>query len=53
MGFWSRVEDWLLALQRDRARAARYFQLAYWVSLAVVLFGFAVALAILLGWWRP
>lgn len=52
MAFWARVEAWLLELQRDRARAARYFQVAYWISLAFVVVGFAVMLLVLLGKWR-
>jgi len=52
MAFWARVEAWLLDLQRDRERAARYFRVAYWISLGFVVFGFAVMLLVLLGKWR-
>lgn len=44
-GFWTRVEDWLLALQRDPERAARAFRVAYWISLGFVLVGFVVILS--------
>lgn len=51
--FWGRLESWLLDLQRDPARAARYFQVAYWISMAVVVLGFVFALLIHTGTWRP
>lgn len=52
-GFWRRLEDWLLALQADRARAARYMLVAYWVSTAVVLVGVAIMVLGMLGVWTP
>lgn len=39
MGFWSRLEDRLLALRADRARMARYFQVAYWIATAFLVIG--------------
>ena len=52
-GFWTRVEDWLLALQADRERAARYFLWAWYVSTAVVVLGVALMLAMVAGVWHP
>lgn len=52
-GFWTRLEDWLLALQKDRVRSARYFQIAYWISIAFVLFGAVVILLVYSGAWTP
>lgn len=52
-GLWTRVEDWLLALQADRERASRYFLYAWYVSTAVVVLGFGIMLAIYTGAWRP
>lgn len=52
-GFWRRVEDWLLDLQADRARAARYMLVAYWVSTAVVLLGVAIMILAMTGVWTP
>lgn len=52
-GFWSRVEAWLLELRADRPRMARYIQVAYWISNAVVLLGILVAFLIHSGRWSP
>lgn len=41
-GFWERLEAWLLDLQRDRARLARYVAIAWWTSTLVVLLGAAL-----------
>lgn len=48
-GVWARLEDWLLRLQRDPERAARYARLAYWISFLFVLVGFVVILDLLWG----
>lgn len=53
MGFWERLEAWLLDLQRDRARLARYLAVAYWLSLLMVLLGGIVIVLTLTGAWRP
>lgn len=53
MGFWDRVQDRLQAVVSDRARVARYFQLAYYVSTAVVVLGVVLALLIYAGVWTP
>lgn len=53
MAFWARVEAWLLALQADRARAARYVQVAWWISNAFLLVGIVVMFLIAFGVWRP
>lgn len=52
-GFWSRIEAWLLDLQADRPRLARYIQVAYWISNAVILVGIVVAFLVLTGTWSP
>lgn len=52
-GFWERVEGWLLALQKDRVRAARYFFIAYWISILVVVFGAILIILSLTGVWSP
>lgn len=52
-GFWSRLEAWLLALQADRPRMARYIQVAYWISNVVILLGFIFAFLIYSGVWTP
>ncbi|MFA5861001.1 MAG: hypothetical protein WDA16_04840 [Candidatus Thermoplasmatota archaeon] len=52
MGFWARLEDRILALQADRARMARYFQVAYWVATAFMVFGIAATFLIWSGRWR-
>lgn len=52
-GFWARLEQWLIELQKDRGRMARYLQYAYWVSLLFVLVGFAFILLIYTGRWTP
>jgi len=46
--FWTRVEDKLLALQKDRARLARWFVVAYWVSTAFVVVGVVLILLFVL-----
>ncbi len=51
--FWPRLEHWLIELQQDRARFARYLQIAYWISTAFVLLGGVLALLIYAGWWAP
>lgn len=53
MASWRRLEDWLLALQADRPRMARLFHLAWWISNAMVLLGFVLAILIYSGAWRP
>jgi hypothetical protein len=53
MSFWGRAEAWLLALQKDGERQARYLQVGYWISLAFVGIGLLVALLALAGAWRP
>lgn len=53
MGFWDRVQDRLQAVVSDRARMARYFQLAYYVSTGVVVLGVVLALLIYAGVWTP
>lgn len=50
-GFWARVEAWLLALRADRPRLARYIQIAYWISNAVVLLGVLIAFLYYSGRW--
>lgn len=52
-GFWARVEAWLQALMKDRARLARYMALAWWLSTAFVVLGVVVIFAVKLGWWDP
>lgn len=51
-GFWTRLEEWLLDLQRDRLRLARYMQWAYWISLLFVVLGFAIILYSYAEAWR-
>ena len=53
MGFWRRLEARLIALQRDRPRAARYVQVAWWISNLFLLFGVVVVFLMLTGKWRP
>jgi hypothetical protein len=52
-GFWTRLEDWILELQRDRVRMARYFQVAYWISVAFVALGAVLILLVYSGAWKP
>lgn len=52
-GFWERVEAWLQALMKDRARLARYMAVAWWLSTAFVALGVFVIFAVKLGWWGP
>lgn len=53
VGSWDRVEERLQALVRDRARLARLMQIAYWISMGVVLFGAVVAVLVYSGRWTP
>ena len=53
MGFWDRVQDRLQAVVSDRASMARDYQLAYYVSTAVVILGVVLALLIYSGVWTP
>lgn len=53
MGFWRRTEDHLLRLQHDRARMARYLQVAWWISNAFLGIGVVVIFLIVTGLWRP
>lgn len=48
-GVWERLEGWLLALQRDRARAAKLMLYAYWVSTAFAVLGGILIMLILAG----
>jgi len=41
---WRRLEDWLLRLQRDPERKARFWRVAIWVSNAIVLLGVLLVL---------
>lgn len=50
-GFWERLEDRILALQKDRKRAAKLYLIAYWISLAVVMLGAILIVLNLAGWW--
>lgn len=52
-GFWSRLEAWLVELQADRPRAARYVQVAWWISNAMLAIGAVVILLMASGRWRP
>lgn len=52
-GVWRRVEDWLLALQADRPRMARYVQIAYWISNAFLLLGAVLIILMATGKWAP
>lgn len=53
MAFWRRLEDRLVALQKDRPRAARYMAVAWWISNAFLLLGFVLILLIATGVWTP
>lgn len=53
MAFWERVETRLQALVSDPARMARAFQVASYVSTAVVVLGVVLALLIYAGVWTP
>lgn len=53
MPFWRRLEDSLLALQKDRPRAARYLAIAWWISNAFLLLGFLLIILLATGVWRP
>lgn len=52
-GFWSRVEGWLLDLQADRPRMARYVRIAWWISNAFLLLGALLIVAMASGLWSP
>lgn len=47
------VERWMLDLQADRPRLARYLTIAWWVSNAFLLVGVVMAFLIYAGVWRP
>lgn len=51
MAFWERVEAWLIELQNDRPRMARYMLIAWWVSSAMVVLGVLVMLLVATGAW--
>lgn len=51
MAFWERLEARLQALTQDRARLARWFQVAYYVSTAVVVLGVILGLLYYAGVW--
>ncbi|HEX2022691.1 MAG TPA: hypothetical protein VHH36_08250 [Candidatus Thermoplasmatota archaeon] len=51
MGAWARLEAWLDALVKDRARLARWLLIGYWISTAFVVIGTVVALLVLTGRW--
>lgn len=50
-GFWARVEAWIVALQADRPRMARYLRVAYWISNAVVVLGVIIVILVQTGRW--
>lgn len=51
MTAWVRLEAWLQALVRDKQRLARYFLVAYWISMAFVLLGAVIILLYYMGRW--
>lgn len=53
MTFWRRMEDRVIALQKDRPRAARYMAIAWWVSNGFLLVGILVIVLLATGVWRP
>lgn len=53
MGVWRRLEDWLLELQRDRPRLAKYVTVAWWVSNLFLAIGAVIILLIVSGAWEP
>lgn len=53
MAFWQSLEERLLALQKDRPRAARYLAIAWWISNGFLLIGFVVILLMAMGVWMP
>lgn len=53
MGLWRRFEDGLVALQKDRPRAARYLAVAWWISNAFLVLGFVIIILIAAGVWEP
>lgn len=52
-GLFERLEGWLLALQDDRPRLARYVQVAWWISNAFLLLGAVLIILIYSGAWDP
>lgn len=53
MSVWRRFEDYLVALQKDRPRAARYMAIAWWISNGFLLVGFIIILLLATGVWEP
>ena len=53
MGFWRRLEERLLTIQRDRPRAARYMAIAWWVANGFLLLGIVLIFLIYTGTWAP
>lgn len=53
MGLWRRLEDSLVALQKDRPRAARYMAIAWWISNAFLLLGVIIIILIATRTWTP
>ena len=52
-GSWSRLEGWLVELQADRPRMARYMQIAWWISNAFLLLGALLIVLMAAGVWSP
>lgn len=52
-GFWERLEDRIIALQKDRRRMMRLFLVAYWISLGMVVLGGVLIILNYAGVWRP
>lgn len=53
MAFWRRLEDGILALQKDRPRLARYMAIAWWISNGFLLLGFLIIVLLATGVWSP
>jgi hypothetical protein len=53
MGFWRRLEDRLLDLQRDRPRMARYLAVAYWIANGFLVLGIVFIFLLATGVWSP
>lgn len=53
MAFWTRLEDRILTLQKDRPRMARYMQLAWYFANAFLVLGIVIILLLATGWWTP
>ena len=53
MGFWRRLEDRLLDLQRDRPRMARYMAVAYWIANGFLVLGIVLIFVLATGVWSP